>query len=435
MTLVRVTSRVLLFCAILVRYAHSTTLALNSKISNEDVYPSPRIVIIGQTGVGKSSLANVLLGRDPQYNGTGHEHGCFKVSWGTGEVVTTKTCYDKGKWLGHPNQTEVTIIDTPGFGDKDEEETNTINNLVDFLKNKILFVHVFVIAVNGEDTPRFTKAMQSMLSLFAKIFGDEFWNNTAIEITRWDFGEYKANQRNNKEPPETVTSITNAWHDVLVDQMKVTVKPPVVFIDSFYEVATPTDDIEVEKGNFTKYTGKLLDIAKNIDPFECRDIVKAKLEISQLKNKLEEEKEKSKNLNDNIAKVKDDIERRELELKREQEMSRNLTKANEDRIKIQQDLLELEQEKTRKLGDQIKASYQLNEFVLFGFGMMCLGVGMGYLIKKRKFSNDDDDSEHDPKDEHNHDDDNDNSEALNVGSSVNEMNEIPALEVNDSNKT
>ena len=66
--------------------------------------------------------------------------------------------------------------------------------------------------------------------------------------------------------------------------------------------------------------------------------------------------------------------------------------------------------------------------------MMCLGVGMGYLIKKRKFSNDDDDSEHDPKDEHSHDDDNDNGEALNVGSSVNEMNEISTLTSNDSNK-
>ena len=66
---------------------------------------------------------------------------------------------------------------------------------------------------------------------------------------------------------------------------------------------------------------------------------------------------------------------------------------------------------------------------------MCLGVGMGYLIKKRKFSNDDEDSQDDPKDKHSHDDDIDNGGVLNLESSVNEMKEIPALAVNDSNKT
>ena len=42
------------------------------------------IVLItpGSVGVGKSSLANVLVGRDKNYNGRSFNNGCFKVSTG-----------------------------------------------------------------------------------------------------------------------------------------------------------------------------------------------------------------------------------------------------------------------------------------------------------------------------------------------------------------
>ena len=100
---------------------------------NESEYPSPRIVILGATGVGKSSLANVLLGRDRNYQNPGNK-GCFHVGSGT-VSITHATCAQSGQYLGFGQ--EVTIIDTPGFGDDLEYEEETIDELVEVTNKKI----------------------------------------------------------------------------------------------------------------------------------------------------------------------------------------------------------------------------------------------------------------------------------------------------------
>ena len=187
--------RHLIIASLLLTCITSVVLA---ELVNENIYPSPRMVIIGATGVGKSSLANILMGRDSQYNGSRFDHGCFQAAWGNGNVVTTRTCSDTGHWLGNQNNKRVTIIDTPGFGDGLNEEEKTINGLVDVLKNEIKFIHVFVIVFNGDETPRLTRQLRTMLNLFAKMFGDNFWENAIMEFTRWDFEPYYANARLSK---------------------------------------------------------------------------------------------------------------------------------------------------------------------------------------------------------------------------------------------
>ena len=150
--------------------------------TNEETYPSPRIVILGATGVGKSSLANVLLGRDKNYQGKEFSNGCFRVSTGL-DSITKQTCADNGHWLGEIGSNTFTVIDTPGFGDKLVEEQKTIENLVTTLRDEIKSVHVFIIAFKQTDN-RMTNSLRSMISLFEKMFGAKFWKNAILEVYR-----------------------------------------------------------------------------------------------------------------------------------------------------------------------------------------------------------------------------------------------------------
>jgi hypothetical protein len=46
---------------------------------------------------------------------------------------------------------------------------------------QVKFVHVFVIAFNGE-SPRMTFSLKSMIRLFEKMFGNAFWSNAIFEV-------------------------------------------------------------------------------------------------------------------------------------------------------------------------------------------------------------------------------------------------------------
>ena len=56
--------------------------------------PQPRMLILGQTGVGKSTLANVLIGEDVECNDC-----TFPICDGL-ESCTKETKYATGQWLG-----------------------------------------------------------------------------------------------------------------------------------------------------------------------------------------------------------------------------------------------------------------------------------------------------------------------------------------------
>ena len=229
-------------------------------------YASPRIVILGQTGSGKSSLANILLGKG--LNHPGLQNGCFKRGGSEtgGSVVTTETCADEAHWLGNATNHRVTVIDTPGFGDNLEKEEKTIEGLAKVLKNEIKYVNTFVIAFKGDDK-RITLSMRTMLDVFVKMFGDAFWDNVVIEVTFWKFDEGNVRIRVNDIPSKTESNKTEDLNDILKSRLGVIKSLPTFFIDSHYD---QENSEEVEK--FKEYTDKLLKFATTAPRFDLKDI-------------------------------------------------------------------------------------------------------------------------------------------------------------------
>ena len=125
--------------------------------AHNGMIPDPHLIIIGPVGVGKSSLANVLIGQVPDCD------NCTFAVCGN-EACTKKTKYAVGKWIGNTDQ-ELTIVDTPGFefGYNYISENNImINEMVETFKDYLKTTNGFLLLYNGIDD-RFNEGSTQMI--------------------------------------------------------------------------------------------------------------------------------------------------------------------------------------------------------------------------------------------------------------------------------
>merc|ERR1719158_2423694 len=303
-----------------------------------------------------SSLANTLLGRDKNHFGDSFGGDCFQVGAGL-DSITKETCADQGFWLGNNTAPMVTVIDTPGFGDRLVEEEKTIENLVTTLRDEIKYVHLFVLAFKQTDN-RMTNSLRSMISLFEKMFGKKFWDNAILEATHWNHGEDAERIRMESDPPITQKFWTSEFNRILRKEYKLKQDLESIFIDTFHHKDDP-----VEREIFLQETQTLFDYASTRQPFECKDIEIARTEIRQLQNQidnLEQEEMNKKNIIEDLM---------------------------EERNKLQE-VIQLHGITTRRPSNEPLTSglycsqhkcYTTTEFVLLGLGAVIGGVMVGVV--------------------------------------------------------
>eukprot|EP01084_Bolivina_argentea_P304736 526379_1 len=134
------------------------------------------MVILGNTGDGKSTLCNRLYGDNSEYG----DQGPFRVS----DDAKSET-----KKLQHIEHNKNVIVDTPGINDSEHCDDSHINDIVNYLYG-CGGVNAFILVRNGTNI-RFDANFQEMLAKYEEFFGDMFWKHLIIVLTRIEGKERK----------------------------------------------------------------------------------------------------------------------------------------------------------------------------------------------------------------------------------------------------
>jgi len=250
-------------------------------------YPYPRIVIMGQSGVGKSSIGNVLAGCEP----SNEEEECFfPVCSGT-DSCTSETSIASaeylGKW-GNETYADVTLVDTPGFGDSSGDDTPLLANMIEVLKNTLGNANLLLLCQEGGN--RFSPSTITMLLELESMFGRErLWDNVMIEVTKWAYDTKSIADRERQGITEEKTC--QDINDHIMEVAHLTFPLTCIFLDS-YATYYPEDD--TQQSFFYLYAKMLWEKANGLPNFDFYT-------IEDILNQLDDCRTKNDCLNDVLA--------------------------------------------------------------------------------------------------------------------------------------
>jgi septin family protein len=145
------------------------------------------VAVMGVTGAGKSSFIRRVTGNDDVQ--VGHSLQSSKIqsdspghrscdsNW---RIATQRVQPFK---FEHEN-TNFSIVDTPGFNDTQRSDNDVLEELADWLRDEVKVSGI--IYLHRISSPRMEGSALRNLRMFRKLCGDEFMKNVVLGTTFWD---------------------------------------------------------------------------------------------------------------------------------------------------------------------------------------------------------------------------------------------------------
>ena len=150
------------------------------------------------------------------------------------------------------------MVDTPGFGDSDNDDEALIEEMMNILANVIVHSDTLVLLLDGRLT-RFNASLQNMLKRMTQIFGGDWWNYVVIGVSFWPYDQESIDDRVcDPEYPDYCQDETWFCKEIntqLRDKLHVDKNFTCVFTDSWSQTGH-----NVEEDQWRNETGILWDI-------------------------------------------------------------------------------------------------------------------------------------------------------------------------------